>query len=175
MFKEAGKLLTLILVVLGVLGVAYASGAMYGSKKTARIFQDKLDQMQERVVEIEGNQKVNTEYIEVEVVKEVEKIKTVYKDRIKEVIKYEEVVPDARDSIGVDWVRVHDTLVAGSDQVDGSAPGFVDAAARVTKADALKVIGANYEAYQMCAARVEMWELFYKRQQEAFVKQGDEP
>lgn len=171
--KEIVKWIGIVVLTLLSLLTIFGAGYLYGNSKATNKYQAVISQMQKRADEIKVNQKDNVIYVETEVVRVEKEIKVVYKDRIKEVVKYEQAVPDARDPIGTEWVLVHDTLAAGSNPFDRSAPGVADAAARITKADALKVIAQNYEAYQLCKARNEMWQMFYAKQQESFIKPGD--
>ena len=167
------KLTTVFLKVAGAVAVAgviasmgYQRGHDVGQAEEAERNLKAITQLEEKIV-VKNQALADLAKQEGQAAQEAEeKIRVVYRDKVKEVIKYVEKNPaESSDRMGAEWVRLHDRFAAEG-RAEASAPtdGTDEARARVTKADAISVIGDNYRLYHECADRLHRLQNFHAKQ-----------
>lgn len=114
-------------------------------------------------------------YVTQEVVKEVEKVKTIYRDVIKyqdkEVIKYVQS-PDASLDFGVgpEWVRLFNASSLACDPTSDTCSTRSEVSGHVTRAEALEIALEQHRLYHQCRINNNGLIDFYKRVRETVNK-----
>lgn len=143
-----------IVAMLAMCGICYVIGRVDGSTGArAEQREAQLTQVLD-AQRIERKQATVTAQAETRAAQEVEKVRTVYRDVNKEVIRYVSTPNRAVCDLDVGWLRIHDFAATGVPTVSDATRELDATASGFTADDALRAVTENYGIASENAARL---------------------